>query len=71
MQDRIRQIDETSCNARPDHTLGSKAPILECGAHVRFASMSGGKADISISTKRAMNGLMHRWWGLRPSSLAN
>jgi hypothetical protein len=23
MQDRIRQIDETSCNARPDHTYGS------------------------------------------------
>ena len=23
MQDRIRRIEETSCNARPDHTLGS------------------------------------------------
>jgi hypothetical protein len=22
MQDRICQVDETSCNARPDHTLG-------------------------------------------------
>jgi hypothetical protein len=27
MQDRIRQIDETSCTARPDHTLGSFAPV--------------------------------------------
>ena len=24
-QDRICQVDQTSCNARPDHTLGSKA----------------------------------------------
>jgi hypothetical protein len=24
MQDRICQVDETSCNARPDHTFGSK-----------------------------------------------
>ena len=24
MQDRICQVDETSCNARPDHTLGQK-----------------------------------------------
>ncbi len=23
MQDRIRQVDEISCNARPDHTFGS------------------------------------------------
>src|SRR4051812_46146107 len=27
MQDRICQVDETSCNARPDHTSGSKAPF--------------------------------------------
>ena len=25
MQDRICQVDETSCNARPDHTSGSIA----------------------------------------------
>src|SRR6266404_30000 len=25
MQDRICQVDETSCNARPDHTSGSSA----------------------------------------------
>src|SRR5262245_49478727 len=28
MQDRICQVDETSCNARPDHTFGSRAVIL-------------------------------------------
>src|SRR5260370_32819827 len=26
MQDRICQVDETSCNARPDHTLGQSLP---------------------------------------------
>src|SRR3954469_15138135 len=28
MQDRICQVDETSCNARPDHTYGSKCEEL-------------------------------------------
>src|SRR5262245_4879461 len=28
MQDRIRQIEEISCNARPDHTLGSRGEEL-------------------------------------------
>jgi len=27
MQDRINQVDETSCNARPDHTLGHSHPV--------------------------------------------
>src|SRR6266850_3563081 len=27
MQDRICQVDETSCNARPDHTFGSFASV--------------------------------------------
>src|SRR3981081_1611679 len=31
MQDRICQVDETSCNARPDHTLGSKRAVLKGG----------------------------------------
>jgi hypothetical protein len=30
MQDRINQVDETSCTARPDHTVGSKAVLLPC-----------------------------------------
>ena len=25
IQDRINQVDETSCTARPDHTVGSKS----------------------------------------------
>ena len=29
MQDRICQVDETSCNARPDHTFGSFASFWE------------------------------------------
>jgi hypothetical protein len=32
MQDRICQADETSCNARPDHTCGSSA-VLTSGDH--------------------------------------
>jgi hypothetical protein len=28
MQDRICQVDETSCNARPDHTFGSLSENL-------------------------------------------
>ena len=27
MQDRYRQIDKTSCDARPDHTFGSNAAV--------------------------------------------
>jgi hypothetical protein len=33
MQDRIYQVDETSCNARPDHTFGSIA--TEPPSHAR------------------------------------
>ena len=41
MQDRIRQIDETSCNARPDHTLGQIAEILKAStASFRFTPES-------------------------------
>src|SRR5437899_9334248 len=34
MQDRICQVDETSCNARPDHTFGSNASIWPRFGHV-------------------------------------
>jgi hypothetical protein len=40
MQDRISQVDETSCNARPDHTLGSISADMVTPSnhlHVRFA----------------------------------
>ncbi|WP_210205941.1 hypothetical protein, partial [Bradyrhizobium algeriense] len=35
MQDRICQVDETSCNARPDHTFGSKADLKGPAPDVR------------------------------------
>jgi hypothetical protein len=28
MQDRINQVDKTSCTARPDHTVGSGTAVL-------------------------------------------
>src|SRR6516165_12267580 len=31
MQDRIARVEETSCTARPDHTLGSKASDRRAG----------------------------------------
>jgi hypothetical protein len=37
MQDRINQVDETSCTARPDHTVGSQAANWSCLQHFRFA----------------------------------
>src|SRR6266508_4923956 len=36
MQDRICQVDETSCNARPDHTLGSIASLWDVCFSVRY-----------------------------------
>src|SRR5215813_5166095 len=36
-----RQIDETSCDARPDHTSGSKAPFSRCPQRVRSTSDCG------------------------------
>src|SRR5882672_9278945 len=41
MQDRICQVDETSCNARPDHTLGSKAPFWQSAGHFRSTPIIG------------------------------
>jgi hypothetical protein len=36
MQDRICQVDETSCNARPDHTCGSNSEVRARNWAVRF-----------------------------------
>jgi len=36
MQDRYRQIDELSCDARPDHTLRSIAPTWDVRAESVF-----------------------------------
>src|SRR5882724_13184652 len=40
MQDRICQVDETSCNARPDHTFGSKASVWQPTGHFRSAPIN-------------------------------
>src|ERR1700738_3996372 len=37
MQDRICQVDETPCNARPDHTFGSTAEVRHQASRVRVA----------------------------------
>jgi hypothetical protein len=50
MQDRICQVDETSCNARPDHTLGHSRRSKP--GHARYAAESGSKF-------RAASQLMH------------
>ena len=47
MQDRINQVDETSCTARPDHTVGSIATKTSFPCHVRFATVSDQIADIA------------------------
>src|SRR6266404_1034699 len=36
MQDRICQVDETSCNARPDHTFRSKTEVAALRRDVCF-----------------------------------
>jgi hypothetical protein len=41
MQDRRRQVDSSSCNARPDHTLGSKALFFKVGSHFQSTPISG------------------------------
>src|SRR4029434_10447723 len=41
MQDRHRQTAELSCNARPDHTYGSKREEQGIWCHVRLDADSG------------------------------
>jgi hypothetical protein len=55
-QDRICQVDETSCNARPDHTFGSIATELNSPRHVRFTPVSNRTADIAAGPVRATTG---------------
>src|ERR1700756_3964972 len=45
MQDRICQVDETSCNARPDHTCGSIADLKRGTSWVCFCPGSRHRAD--------------------------
>jgi hypothetical protein len=37
----ICQVDETSCNTRPEHTVGSRAPFEKSASHFWCAPISG------------------------------
>src|SRR4051812_32877869 len=56
MQDRICQVDETSCNARPDHTFGSEAAVEA----IFFSSASGLPASADITGAEALFGFGHK-----------
>jgi hypothetical protein len=74
MQDHIRQIDETPCTARPDHTLGPDCVKTRfCVGHfrtsrralsmVRFAPDCGHGADIPTGSLSidVLSSLGTRW----------
>jgi hypothetical protein len=44
MQDRINQVDETSCTARPDHTVRSFGQASESRCGPRFPDNSSGRS---------------------------
>src|SRR5437899_2942202 len=54
MRVRICQVDETSCNARPDHTLGQRPTRALGHLNVAFATV----ADTEIASQRLWN--LHR-----------
>jgi hypothetical protein len=56
MQDRICQVDETSCNARPDHTSGSFASFWPPADHFRSSPGNGHPQSRSACLKRAKLG---------------
>src|SRR5215208_1822398 len=56
MQDRINQVDETSCTARPDHTVGSIASLWPRTVRFRYSPVSGHFQRPSACLKSAMNG---------------
>ena len=59
MQDRITQIDKSSCTARPDHTYGSISDMAGNSENVRCSSISG---QSSASRERLqMTHLCHTW----------
>jgi hypothetical protein len=56
MQDRIHQVDETSCTARPDHTVGSKAVLTAPKSDFRSSPNNGHHASERPLPKSAING---------------
>jgi hypothetical protein len=60
MQDRICQVDETSCNARPDHTYGSETVLTAQKRHFRSTPETGHRRLGRSCRFRASFGLMHR-----------
>src|SRR5262245_14810337 len=56
MQDRINQVDETSCIARPNHQVGAKPLIRRYPRDVRITPASGRPRVIAIRLKSARSG---------------
>jgi hypothetical protein len=66
MQDRICQVDETSCNARPDHTFGSDTDLSASQREVRFAPISGHrKRDEAAYSGLACFAACPTWYGIQ------
>src|SRR5437899_8894780 len=61
MQDRICQVDETSCNARPDHTSGSQAAELAPGCELPVCPCEPTCSD--TASKEAMGYIRTSWRG--------
>src|SRR4051794_1888196 len=57
MQDRINQVDETSCTARPDHTVGSNSDVRMLNPDVGFALNNRHRQPSLSAPKSANNGL--------------
>jgi hypothetical protein len=54
MQDRTCRIEETSCNARPDHTFGLIATVLADQKFRYCPRCTGSGSDVSRYTRFAM-----------------
>ena len=66
MQDRIRQIDEISCNARPDHTFGSKPEELRMST---TSPLNSPTADIGADIDLRRSGPIGCMTIYRPATL--
>src|SRR4030081_3327698 len=54
MQDRICQVEETSCDARPDHTFGSKSEELSMSTCFRVTPESGHRS-MQLACRKCAN----------------